>query len=93
MIGVGDSFQVFKDGKLWLTTPVVPPGSATCSNRIDDPEQAYYDPNFSHTIAFLTPGMYKLTIVPLVTVFGGGAVAVKVDDFCPLLGEGQYIRY
>ncbi len=89
----GDSFQVFKDGKLWLTTPVVEPGTTGCTIHVDDPEQAFYDPHFSHTVGFLTGGSYKLTILPLVTVYGGGAVAVKVDDFCPLAGDGQYIRY
>lgn len=88
----GDSFQVYKDGKLWLTSPIVSP-SNDCAAPVDDPEEAFYSPRFSHAIGFLPAGSYKFTIVPLVTAYGGGAVAVKADDFCVLPGEGNYIRF
>lgn len=87
----GDSFEVYKDGKLWLTTPVVPMGS--CQQPVVDPDEAFYDPEFSHIMAWLPAGSFKLTVRAKVTAWGGGAIAVKVDDFCDRTGIGNYIPF
>jgi hypothetical protein len=90
----GDSFQVYKDGKLWFVTPVVPIDSDVfCIRSVSDPEEAFYDPAFSHYQAWLPSGSYKITVVPMTTRWGGGGVAVKVDDFCDRSTLGKPIRF
>ena len=90
----GDSFNVYKDGKLWLTTPVVSLNNDPyCLKMQKDPEEAYYDPEFSHIFGWVPSGSYKITVVPTVTRWGGGAVAIKVDDFCDRTNIGRYIRF
>ena len=91
----GDSFIVYKDGKLWFTTPVVSiETDPKCVKSQIDPGEAFYDPEFSHAQAWLpTSGSFKITVVPAATRWGGGAVAIKVDDFCDNTSIGQYIRY
>lgn len=90
----GDSYIVYKDGRVWFTTPVVSlDNDPRCLNSQPDPEEAFYDPEFSHHQAWLPPGSYKITVVPAATRWGGGAVAIKVDDFCDRTVIGDYIRY
>lgn len=90
----GDSFLVYKDGKLWFTTPVVSlDNDPNCYSSQVDPEEAFHDPEFSHSLAWLPSGSYKITIVPASSRWGGGAVAIKVDDFCDRTAIGSYARY
>lgn len=90
----GDSFTVFKDGKLWFTTPVVSvENDPSCLRSQPDPEEAFYDPEFSHEIGWLPSGSYKIAVYQTVTRWGGGAVAIKVDDFCDRTGLGNYQRF
>ena len=90
----GDAFTVYKEGKLWLTTPVVSvKNDPNCLRSRRDPDEAFYDPEFSHVIGWLPPGSYKIAIYPTVTIWGGGAVAIKVDEFCDRTGLGTYQRY
>lgn len=90
----GDSFVVFKDGRLWFTTPVVSvENDPYCLRSQRDPEEAYYDPEFSHGIGWIPPGSYKISVYSTATRWGGGAVAIKVDEFCDRVGLGAYQRY
>lgn len=90
----GDSFNVYKDGKLWLSSPTVSVNNdALCVNPQKDPEEAFYDPGYAHVIGWVPSGSYKITVVPTVTRWGGGAVAIKVDDFCDRTNLGNYIRF
>lgn len=90
----GDAYNVYKDGKIWFSTPVVPIDSDPyCLKNVVDPELSYYDDTFSHGIGWLASGSYKITIIPIVTRYGGGAVGIKVDDFCEKSESGDYIRY
>jgi len=79
----GDSYAIFKDGLLWMTTPILPPNSdPMCLNPITDPEEAFYSDRFSHVVGYLPQGRYNIVVRPLVTNYGGGGVAIKADDFC-----------
>ena len=90
----GDSFTVYKDGKLWFTTPVVSvDNDPYCLRSQADPEEAFYDPEFSHAIGWVPSGSYKISVYPTSTRWGGGAVAIKVDDFCDRVGFGRYQRF
>lgn len=87
----GDSFDIYKNGKLWMSTPVVPLGK--CAKIVVDPDEAFNDSNFSHVQVWLPAGSYTISVVGKVTALGGGAVAVKVDDFCDRIGIGSYIPF
>lgn len=54
----GDVFNLFINGVLRLSTPVVPGGSSIG----DDPDGAYGNPGFSSGQIFLDPGSYKVDI-------------------------------
>lgn len=88
----GDSFNVYKDGKLWLSSPTVDP-VAECIDPLDTPEAAFYDDRFSHVIGWLPGGSYKITIEAKVSRWGGGGVAVKADDFCNRTALGNYAAF
>jgi hypothetical protein len=79
----GDSYAVYKNGALWITTPLVSPlNDPGCLNPVADPEEAYYTARFAHVVGYLMPGSYTILVQPISTFYGGGGVAIKVDEFC-----------
>ena len=84
----GDSYAIYKDGLPWLSTPIVPPDAdPTCLNPVNDPEEAFYSERFAHAIGYLPSGRYTIWVRATVSPYGGGGIAIKVDEFCAAPGS------
>lgn len=70
----GDTFSVFVNGPLALTTPSVPLGNP----GVTDPNLAFADPAYSHGSIYLNPGTYTVDVFALDSPYGSGGAYVEV---------------
>jgi hypothetical protein len=71
----GDSFKVYVDGVLDLTTPSVS-SAGSCSTA--DPNAAYVDPCYSHGSISLGSGSYTVDVFAANSPFGSGGAYLQV---------------
>ncbi len=72
----GDQFQLFDFGVLIGTTSFVAPSVADCG---DDPAVCLANAGISHAQFALGAGNHSLTLVPTISVDGGGAGFLRAD--------------
>lgn len=83
---LGNAFSVYDNGQPILTTSnqnLTP----SCTNRTVTPGDCASWPSMSSGSALLLPGRHNLTIVPIVSPYGGGTGFIRVDTACPVPGS------
>lgn len=79
----GDSFQVYVDGSLALTTPSVPPLLCGPIPDCGNPDEAFASPAYSHGTVALGPGSYTVDIYVENSPYPDGAAYVEAISAVP----------
>lgn len=76
----GDVFEIYDNGALIGTTPVVPVDDDCNEPQPRKPGGAFRDPTYSHGVFVLDGGDHELQLLAIVNFFGGGAGYLGVAD-------------